>query len=325
MEKTQKDRFTKVTNLSILIVLVVIAGLLASLFRIGSKPATKEASASAPEAVPAPVAAAAAPAANLQSSPTPPLARKTPSRTPQRNYTQAGREIAPANPSVEIDEPEVTADLASEPPLEPAPSSQPMTPEPEPAPVTVAAGTILTIRLIDQLQSDRNRPGDPFVAALDEPIFVNGVAIVPRGATVEGRVVATREAGRVSGVSELSVELNRLLLSEGQSLELVTDTYTQQGEQSKGSDAAKIGAGAAIGAVIGAIGGGGKGAAIGAATGAGAGTAGVLITRGKPVILPPETRLSFQLQAPVEIENTLTSPSLPTSYEEGPPRLRRQR
>jgi len=56
-----------------------------------------------------------------------------------------------------------------------------------------------------------------------------------------------------------------------------------------------------VGAIIGGIAGGKKGAAIGAVIGGGAGTAGVLVTRGKEVEFPPETKFQFQLAQPVKI------------------------
>ena len=62
-----------------------------------------------------------------------------------------------------------------------------------------------------------------------------------------------------------------------------------------------IGGGAAAGALIGALAGGPKGAAIGAGAGAGAGTATAAFTGKKNVRIPAETRLSFQLRAPVKL------------------------
>ncbi|MBL8221078.1 MAG: hypothetical protein JNL62_17725, partial [Bryobacterales bacterium] len=53
--------------------------------------------------------------------------------------------------------------------------------------------------------------------------------------------------------------------------------------------------------VLGAIFGGGKGAATGAGAGGAAGAGTVLATRGKPVVLPAETRISFRLSQPVTI------------------------
>jgi hypothetical protein len=156
--------------------------------------------------------------------------------------------------------------------------------------------------MIHSLSSDSSRPGDRFAASLDEPIYANGVMAVPAGAAVEGHVVRADQAGRVAGLSELSVQLTRLQLPSGESVSLATDVFSQQGEASRGKDMAKVGVGAAIGAAIGAISGGRKGAGIGAATGAGAAGAEVLLSRGKPAVLTPETRLSFSLAAPVEFD-----------------------
>ena len=48
----------------------------------------------------------------------------------------------------------------------------------------------------------------------------------------------------------------------------------------------------------------GTGAAIGAGAGAAAGIGAVLLTRGRPTILEPESQLSFQLLDPVRIDTT---------------------
>ena len=82
---------------------------------------------------------------------------------------------------------------------------------------------------------------------------------------------------------------------------LQSETFNREGATSKKSDAAKIGAGAAVGAALGAIFGGGKGAAIGGAAGAGAGGGTVLMTRGKPAVIEVETRIPFQTKAAVSV------------------------
>jgi hypothetical protein len=174
-------------------------------------------------------------------------------------------------------------------------------PPPPPRKVTVAAGTLLPVRLIETISSDKNHPGDTFTASLDEPLVVDGFVIAERGARVEGRIVDTTQAGRVKGLASFGLALTRLTTSDGQNIEISTDSFTKQGPESKGSDAAKIGGAAAIGAAIGAIAGGGKGAAIGAGVGGAAGTGGVMSTRGKPAVLPSETKLSFRLNNSVTI------------------------
>ena len=65
--------------------------------------------------------------------------------------------------------------------------------------------------------------------------------------------------------------------------------------QATGRDAKVIGGTAGVGAIIGAITGGGKGAATGAAVGGAAGTGAVLVTKGKEVDYPAESRLTFTL------------------------------
>jgi hypothetical protein len=113
--------------------------------------------------------------------------------------------------------------------------------------------------------------------------------------------VESQQAGRVKGLASIALELTSLKLSDGQHVEISTDSFTKRGPESHGSDAEKIGGGAALGAIIGAIAGGGKGAAIGAGVGGAAGTGAVVGTRGKPAVLPSETRISFRINNTVTI------------------------
>ena len=204
---------------------------------------------------------------------------------------------------------------ASVPPPEPAPQqpappppSQPAAvtaPEPPPPPpprqVTLNAGTLFPVRLIDGLSSERNNSGDTFTGSLDQPLIVDGLVIAERGARVEGRVTTADKGGKVKGVAFLSLEVTRIHLSDGQTITVHTDSFDKHAEQTRGTDAAKVGGGAAIGAIIGAIAGGGKGAGIGEGVGGAAGAGDVLLTRGKPATLPSETRISFRLSQPVTV------------------------
>jgi len=167
--------------------------------------------------------------------------------------------------------------------------------------VTLNAGMLIPVRLVDGLSTERNTPGDLFTATLDKELVVDGFVIAERGARVEGRVASSDRGGRVNGLASLAVELTRLRLSDGQWVALPTDSFERRAEPSHRDDATKVGAGAALGAIIGAIAGGGKGAAIGAGAGGAAGAGTVMATRGKAAALPSETRLSFRLRAPVTI------------------------
>jgi hypothetical protein len=167
--------------------------------------------------------------------------------------------------------------------------------------VTLNAGLLIPVRLVDGLSSERNVPGDFFSATLEKELVVDGFVIAERGARVEGRVVAADKGGKVQGVASLAVALTRLHLSDGQTVSIETDNFQKHAPTNHQQDAEKVGAGAAIGAVIGTIAGGGKGAAVGAGVGGGAGAGGVLLTRGQPVTLPSETRVTFRLRTSVTV------------------------
>jgi len=160
---------------------------------------------------------------------------------------------------------------------------------------TVPAGTPLLVRMIDSVDSDKNKVGDTFRASLEEDLVVNDTVVAPKGADVYGRLSQAKEAGQISGQSELRLELTGIMINQ-QLQSIVTGNYDVAGASRGKQSAERIGGGAALGAIIGAIAGGGKGAAIGAGVGAGAGTAVQVLTHGQQVRVPSETRLEFKLQ-----------------------------
>jgi hypothetical protein len=242
-----------------------------------------------------------------------------PARRPAPVQTARNRPVAPAPPApAPVQQPASpvpptpqtpppVAETAPPPPAaEPERPSNVFKPEEPPAPppareVTLTAGTLIPVRIVETLVSDRMSEGDTFNATLDAPLRVNDLVIAERGAKAQGRVASLQQAGRVRGVSELAIELTSIRTSDGQTVRIQTDSFARQGEKELAKDAAKVGVAAGIGAAIGAIAGGGKGAGIGAAVGGAAGTGGVMATRGKPVTIPSETKISFRLSQPVTI------------------------
>jgi hypothetical protein len=170
-----------------------------------------------------------------------------------------------------------------------------------PATLTIPAGTIIRVRTDEWLSSDRNAPGDTFSAVLDQPLVVDGWVVARRGQSETGTVALANKAERAGGTSQLGVQLAGLTLVDGQQVALQTQMQQSTAGTSHGQEAATVGATTAVGAAIGAVAEGGTGAAIGAGVGAAAGLIGVMATRGKPTVIPPETILSFRLQVPVTI------------------------
>lgn len=190
--------------------------------------------------------------------------------------------------------------------LNPPPGTQTAPPpQREPKTVTLAVGTPLTVRVNENISTNTNYSGDTFTASLDKALVIDGFVIADRGSRVLGKVIRADKAGRVKGVAELSLVLTQIHTTDGQTINIETSPWTQEGPTSKKSDTAKVAGGAALGAIIGAIAGGGKGAAIGAGAGGAAGTGTVLATRGKPAVVPSETRITFALSNSVPITERL--------------------
>jgi len=183
------------------------------------------------------------------------------------------------------------------------PGNQPATPPesaaaqapplpPPPRKVTIPAGTQLTVRLNDPLDSERNQVGDSFHATLGTPIVIDDETAIPSGADVVGHVVEVKSAGRFAGNSVLTLELTSISVN-GRTYNVQTSQWSRQGKGEGKNTAVKAGGGAAIGAIIGGIAAGGKGAAIGSVAGAGAGTGAAATKKGEQIKLSPEATLSF--------------------------------
>jgi hypothetical protein len=169
--------------------------------------------------------------------------------------------------------------------------------------------------MIDSVDSETSRVGETFKASLDAPIVVDNETVFPKGSEVYVKLAKVQQAGRVSGQSELQLQLDKIFLGK-QSYLLETNKYVTTGAGQGGRTARSAGIGAAIGAAIGAISGGGKGAVIGGATGAGAGAGVEAIRKGEQVKVDSETRLDFRLEEPLEV--TLQSPSSNSSQRNNP-------
>ena len=160
------------------------------------------------------------------------------------------------------------------------------------------------MRISEPLSTDHNQVGDQFTGTLQQPIVVNGWVVARRGQTVIGKVKSVQKAGRVKGVSQLGVELTDLALVDGAQAPILTELWQASAGTSHGTDAATIGGTTALGAIIGSAADWGRGAAIGAGAGAVVGIGAVLLTRGRPTVIPPEAELSFKLVDAVKVDTT---------------------
>ena len=223
-----------------------------------------------------------------------PVKSEPPPEEVAANTPAAPEPAPPANPVAHEALPSQT------PPAE-APVPAPLPPPPAPVKHTIPSGTVISVRLIDALDSSKNKVGDTFRGTLKSPIRLDGEQIIGAGADVEGRVVDATMAGRFSGHADLKLELTKLT-SHGHVYTLNTENFDSAGANRGKGTAETVGGGAVLGAIIGAVAGGGKGAAIGTVAGAGAGGATRGIMKGKGITFPSESVLSFKLQVPLMVE-----------------------
>jgi len=210
------------------------------------------------------------------------------------------------------------------------PANPPRMPAPMPAKVRLPAGSWITLWVNQPLSSNHNHSGDAFTATLVQPLVADGIVIARRGQTVAGRVVEAQKAGRAKGTSRLGIEITEITLVDGQQIPVKTQLIERHGDTSVGRDVGAIGVTTGMGAAIGAGVAGGFGAGVGALAGAFVSTIGVLVTRGKPTVVYPETVLTFRLEGPLTVSIARSRAFRPARredyvqpalYRRSPPRL----
>ena len=168
--------------------------------------------------------------------------------------------------------------------------------------LTIADGEPLALELSSAISTETATSGDTFTATLAKAILVQEREALPKGTELAGHIAHAQRSDKVKGRAELTLELDRVFLEDGEELLIEAKPMRFEAQSSKKQDATKIGGATGAGALIGAIIGGKKGAAIGAGVGAGAGTGVVLSTRGEEIHLREGTQLSTNLTATLTVE-----------------------
>jgi hypothetical protein len=166
--------------------------------------------------------------------------------------------------------------------------------------VTVQAGTRILVRMVDSVDSSKQKAGYRFKATLEANLQAFEVTVAPKGTTVYGVLAQASSSGKFKGSSQLILELTDIVIN-GTAYPLMTTDYEVKGKGEGGNTTKKVLGGAGLGALIGGLAGGGKGAGIGALAGAGAGTVVAATKKGEQVSVPSETLLEFRLEHPTEL------------------------
>jgi hypothetical protein len=166
--------------------------------------------------------------------------------------------------------------------------------------ITVPAGTRILIRMIDSVDSTKQKAGDKFTASLETNLQAEDVVVAPRGTTVYGHLTSASSAGKFKGSSSLTLELTDIVI-RGTAYPILTSAYEVKGKGEGSNTAKKVVGGAGLGALIGGIAGGGAGAGIGALVGVAGGTAIAASKKGQQLSIPSESLLEFRLAQPVRL------------------------
>jgi type IV secretion system protein VirB10 len=187
--------------------------------------------------------------------------------------------------------------------------------------ITLPAGSELHVQLITTLSSKTNETGDLWTGKVVEPIFGKGGEIVPDGSTVDGHVAYVKGPGRVKGKGEMRLIADSISTRDASKYNIVASVQDAQGAKVKdeegtmqgpGKDtkgtAVETGVGAAAGAGVGAIAHGGTGALYGMGIGAVAALAHGILKKGKNIVLPQGTEITFVISRNTMAKKVVAQP-----------------
>ncbi|HEV2135567.1 MAG TPA: hypothetical protein VGR47_15135 [Terracidiphilus sp.] len=177
--------------------------------------------------------------------------------------------------------------------------------------VTVLEGTPLQVVNDMPISSRTTKAGAKLSFTVTRDVLVEGILVIPCGATVFGTVVSSKQAGRLTGASHLTLELTALNLG-GRTFRLYTPPFKVVGQSKTRPTVNKVTTGAAVGALAMDtraglmdmhVKEGPRLLADSAAAGVGAG-AGIAIAASSPpsiALIPAESQMEFTLASPIAV------------------------
>jgi hypothetical protein len=188
--------------------------------------------------------------------------------------------------------------------------------------VTVLEDTPLQVINDMPISSRTTKAGDKLSFTVTRDVVVDGILVIPCGATVSGAVVSAKQAGRLVGASNLTLQLTALNL-DGRTYPLYTPPFKVVGQSKTRPTVTKVSTGAAVGALTAAAtvptysstdvasghttyykpppGDQAKGYAVFAGMGAGVGVAVAASTPPSIALIPAESQMEFTLASPIAV------------------------
>jgi hypothetical protein len=184
-------------------------------------------------------------------------------------------------------------------------------------PGEISEGSLVKVRLQEQLSTLTTRPGTKFTAEVSEPVMHDGQVVVPAGSILEGRVTWVRGGKRLGGPAAIHLEPHNVTLPDGTEYMLRarvidtdswentkvdsegTITRSENKKRNVGVMSLTTGSGLAAGALIA----GPAGALVGAGVGAGVSTV-IWLKQDRQAELPKNLQLIFSLTEPMSVTPT---------------------
>lgn len=196
--------------------------------------------------------------------------------------------------------------------------------------VIVGAGTPFTAQLSSGINTATATAGETVLAVLNNPIYLNGIVVIPAGTQISGTITQVSPAKnfQAGAGGKIEMEFNRLTTPDGRIIPLqasVQETDFGLSGQGKGARIRRgltiTAAGAAAGALLGTAVGGvvagspdirngqaiGKGAIYGTTIGAGIGALVALTKKGNDLLIPSGTIIPLVLDQPLRINDTIAN------------------
>jgi len=188
--------------------------------------------------------------------------------------------------------------------------------------IVVPNGTVFPVALNTYLNTKSTQVGDVFYADTTYPIWIQQRLVIPRGSIVKGVVTAVNKPGAIKGKGNIAIKFESILLPNGVERALVanlqgihgpgaekidrkTESVEQGSTSDRGAELGTVVGTASNGAIIGAVTArSGAGAGIGAGAGALAGTAIMLLSRKRDLLLEPGVQLDLVLSQPLRFAYT---------------------
>jgi hypothetical protein len=82
------------------------------------------------------------------------------------------------------------------------------------AEVTLPSGTIVSVRIADNVNSSHNHSGDLITGVVDPSVLIGNQVVIPRGTEAHMRLMEDKKGGRLHGKASVRLELIALVMNK---------------------------------------------------------------------------------------------------------------